>query len=296
MKIVVNEEDILCRIDQFLAKKTDYSRAKIQSKLKNGEIFVFDATVAASYVVKLHDEITILEDTVEILLEEENIPLTIVYEDEYLLVVDKPSGMVVHPAVGNKNHTLVNALLYHFHKLSNQDSIRPGIVHRLDKDTSGLMIVAKCDEVHEKLAVMIQQKEVERIYEALVWGVVHHDRGTIDAPIGRDPFHRQQYCVTDVHSKHAVTHFRVLKRFQKATLLECKLETGRTHQIRVHMSYISHPIVNDAVYGKKGKTTNFGQMLHSKILRFTHPITQEKLEFYSEIPQAMKDAITSFEG
>ena len=217
-------------------------------------------------------------------IEPEDIKLDIVYEDQYLLIVNKKSGMVVHPAAGNYTGTLVNALLYRFNLSHSDDKIRPGIVHRIDKDTSGVMVVAKDDKTHELLSEMIKKKEVERIYVALVDGIIMHDTGDIDAPIGRDKINRQKMMVTDVNAKDAVTHFRVLKRYKNVnkTLIECKLDTGRTHQIRVHMEYIGHPIYNDPVYGKSKKTTEFGQFLHSKSIRFIHPITKE--EIYKEVP------------
>ena len=221
--------------------------------------------------------------------------LDIVYEDDYLAIINKKSGVVVHPAVGNYSHTLANGLMYHFNTISNSKTIRPGIVHRLDKDTSGLMVVAKNDEVHEKLADMIKNKQVERKYLALVWGVVKHEKGTIDAPIGRDINNRQKYAVTDINSKDSVTHFKVLKRYNDVTLLECKLDTGRTHQIRVHMEYIKHPIVNDPVYGKRKIINSFGQMLHSKSIKLKHPVSGEELLFEVRPPKEFTEIIESFE-
>ena len=221
--------------------------------------------------------------------------LDIVYEDDYLLIINKKSGVVVHPAVGNYNHTLVNGLLYHFNTLSKKNTIRPGIVHRLDKDTSGLMVVAKDDKTHELLADMIKHKKVERKYVALVWGVIKHEKGTINAPIGRDFSNRQKYTVTDVNSKESVTHFKVLKRFKDATLVECILETGRTHQIRVHFTYINHPIVNDPLYGNRKIINDFGQMLHSKSIKFIHPITKKELYFEKDVPEEFKNILKDFE-
>lgn len=176
------------------------------------------------------------------------------------------------------------------------DSDRPGIVHRIDKDTSGLMLVAKDEITHEKLSEMIKNKEVERIYIALVYGVINHDTGTIDAPIGRDPNNRQKMCVTDKNSKDSITHFKVLKRYKDKTLVECKLETGRTHQIRVHFNYINHPVVGDPVYGKKTNVTEFGQYLHSKSIRFTHPITNQELYFEVDLPKEFKDMLENLEN
>lgn len=291
MEIKVEKNNI--RLDSFLKDELDISRSKVQKLIKNGRIMVNDKEANSNYLVKENDVITVSDDlSFEIYIEPENIPIDVVYEDEYLLIVNKKSGMVVHPAPGNYSGTLVNALMGRF-KLSNKDNIRPGIVHRIDKDTSGLLVVAKTDEVHDKLSEMIKNKEVERIYIALVEGVINHETGTIDAPIGRDIVNRQKMMVTDINSKDAITHFRVLKRYSDKTLIECKLETGRTHQIRVHMAYINHPIVNDPVYGKSKKTTSFGQMLHSKSIRFIHPITKKELYFESELPEEFKNYLDS---
>lgn len=291
MEIKVEKNNI--RLDSFLKDELDISRSKVQKLIKNGRIMVNDKEASSNYLVKENDVITVSDDlSFEIHIEPEDIPIDVVYEDEYLLIVNKKSGMVVHPAPGNYSGTLVNALMGRF-KLSNKDNIRPGIVHRIDKDTSGLLVVAKTDAVHDKLSEMIKNKEVERIYIALVEGVINHETGTIDAPIGRDIVNRQKMMVTDINSKDAITHFRVLKRYSDKTLIECKLETGRTHQIRVHMAYINHPIVNDPVYGKSKKTTPFGQMLHSKSIRFIHPVTKKEIYFESELPEEFKNYLDS---
>lgn len=293
MKIVVEESNI--RIDKFLSLNTDYSRSKMQKLIKDGNVLVNGDVVSSSYVVKLDDVIEILDMESEgILLEPEKMDIDIVYEDEYLAIINKKSGVVVHPAVGNFSHTLVNGLMYHFNSISKTSSIRPGIVHRLDKDTSGLMVVAKNDLVHEKLSNMIKNKEVERCYLALVWGVLMHDKGTIDAPIGRDINNRQKYAVTNVNSKDSITHFMVLERFKDATLVSCKLDTGRTHQIRVHMDYIKHPIVNDPVYGNRKLFNDFGQMLHSKSIRFIHPITGKELYYEVDAPKEFYEILDNF--
>ena len=258
--------------------------------IKEKKILVNNKKVNSSYLVKENDEITINDDLdYEINIEPENIPLDIVYEDDDLLIINKPSGMVVHPAPGHYTNTLVNALLYRFN-LTSGEKIRPGIVHRLDKDTSGLMLVAKNEEAHEKLSKMIASKEVERHYLAIVEGVINHETGTIDAPIGRDPNDRQKMKVTDINSKEAVTHFKVLERFKNTTLIECILETGRTHQIRVHLAYIKHPVLNDPTYGKA--KTEFGQMLHSKSIRLKHPRTGKELFFEIEPPKEFLDKLT----
>ena len=294
MEVKVEKNNI--RIDKYLNEELDISRSKIQKLIKDDRILVNGNNVSASYSVKENDLIEIDDDlSFEIHIEAEDIPINIVYEDDYLLVVNKESGMVVHPAPGNYSGTLVNALMGKF-KLSNKDNIRPGIVHRIDKDTSGLLVVAKNDEVHDMLSEMIKNKDVERKYIALVDGVINHETGTIDAPIGRDINNRQKMMITDINSKDAITHFRVLKRYKDKTLIECKLETGRTHQIRVHMNYINHPIVNDPVYGKSKKTTSFGQLLHSKSIRFIHPITKKEIYIESELPSEFQEYLDSLES
>lgn len=295
MEIEVKRENI--RLDQYLVEELEISRSKIQKLIKDGRITLNEKQVNVSALVKLGDIITVSDNLdFEINITGEDIPLDIVYEDKYLLVINKPSGMVVHPAPGNYHGTMVNALIYRF-ELSSKDPIRPGIVHRIDKDTSGLLVVAKDDYTHELLSDMISKKEVERIYYALVDGIIPHETGTIDAPIGRDPNNRQKMKVTDINSKNAVTHFRVLKRYStNQTLIECKLETGRTHQIRVHMAYIGYPIYNDPVYGKTKHPSSFGQFLHSKRLKFIHPITHELLEFDTPLPDEFKNYLDKIDG
>jgi len=283
------------RIDAFLAMETEYSRTKISKLIKEGGVVVNSKVVSASYKVKEGDLIVFDELEDEIIdIVPEKMDLDIVFEDEYLAIINKKSGVVVHPAVGNYSHTLVNGLMYHFNSISNKDSVRPGIVHRLDKDTSGLMVVAKNDKVHELLSNMIRDKKVERKYLAVVWGVVRHEKGTIEAPIGRDLNNRQKYTVTDINGKDSVTHFKVIKREKEVTLLECKLDTGRTHQIRVHMEYIGHPIVNDPVYGRRKIINDFGQMLHSKSIKFIHPVTNEELFFEVMPPVEFLDILETF--
>lgn len=291
-KLVVEEENI--RLDQYLSNSLDISRSKIQKLLKQDKILVNGKKEKSSYLVQINDLIEINSELdFSIKIEAKKIPLDIVYEDDYLMIINKKSGMVVHPAPGHYTDTLVNALLYHFN-IKETTNIRVGIVHRLDKDTSGLMMVAKTDEMLEKLSNMIKEKEVKRHYLALVDGVISHDSGTIDAPIGRDINTREKMMVTDINSKEAVTHFKVLERYKEYTLVECILETGRTHQIRVHMAYINHPIVNDPIYNKK-KSTDFGQMLHSKSIEFIHPVTGKKIYFEVEPPKEFCDILQSIE-
>lgn len=274
------------RIDKALTTiNPDWSRTQVQQWLKEGLILVGDAPVKQNYKVKQGDLITVDEPEVEELdAVAENLHLDIVYEDKDVLVVNKPRGMVVHPAPGHTTGTVVNGLMYHVKDLSGINGVlRPGIVHRIDKDTSGLLMVAKNDKAHVSLVDQLVAKSVTRVYTALVHGHIPHDNGTIDAPIGRDPKDRQSMGVID-KGKHAVTHFKVLERFGDYTLVECRLETGRTHQIRVHMKYIGYPLVGDPKYGPK-KTIDFGgQVLHAGTLGFNHPATGEYMEFSSPLP------------
>lgn len=287
------------RLDKYLINTHDMSRSKIQKLIEEDYILVNGKSVKSSYIVKEDDIITIddYEENSDIL--PENIPLDIVYEDEYLLVVNKPSGMVVHPAPGNYTGTLVNALMFHCkNDLSSVNgNIRPGIVHRIDADTSGLLLVAKNDLVHNDLAKQISEKSVVRKYICLVHGVIFEDSATIDAPIGRDEKDRKKMCVTADNSKDAVTHIRVLERYKDATLIECVLETGRTHQIRVHMNYINHPVVNDPVYGyNKMDDKEFGQMLHAKEIGFIHPITKEFMDFKVDPPKRFYEILDMYKN
>ena len=284
MEIIVSDLE-LTRIDKYLSLKTDVSRSKIQKLINDEKVLVNSKAIGSNYKVNLGDKIELSFDETKFDYEikPSNIELDIVYEDEDLLVINKKSGMVVHPAPGNYEDTLVNALMGRF-ELSHDD-IRPGIVHRLDKDTSGLMLVTKNDFTHDKLSSMIKDKIVERYYLALVEGTFNHETGTIDAPIGRDSKNREKMTVTSINSKSAVTHFKVIKRYKNYTLIECKLETGRTHQIRVHMKYINHPVINDPVYSKLVSDNDFGQLLHSYKIKFPHPRTGEILEFEVEPPK-----------
>ncbi len=283
------------RLDKYISLKTDISRSKVQNLIKNNKVFVNDKTEKESFKVKYGDVIEINDDLdFSINVDPENIPLDIVYEDKYLAIVNKKSGMVVHPAPGNYTGTLVNAMLYHL-GLESTKNLRPGIVHRIDKDTSGLMVVAKDEKTLEDLSSMIKDKEIERKYLAIVDGVIGPQSGIIDAPIGRDPRYREKMCVTSENSKNAITHFKVLKRFKDNTLIECKLDTGRTHQIRVHMAYIGHPIVNDPLYNK-GASTPFGQMLHSYSIDFIHPETKKHLHFEADPPKEFKEYLNKLEN
>lgn len=294
--IVIDDMHSLMRLDLFLMNELKISRSKIQELIKNSCVLVNDKSTKSSYNIKLGDTISIneLEEEIDDIIPE-NIPLEIVYEDEDVIIVNKPNGMVVHPAVGNRNGTLVNALLYHSKNLSNLNGeFRPGIVHRIDAYTTGLLMVAKNNKAHENLAKQLENKTTTRKYVALVWGVIDHDTGTIDAPIGRDEKDRKKMAVTNINSKNAITHFRVLERYKEATLIELKLETGRTHQIRVHMNYIGHPVVNDSVYGKRKIINDFGQCLHAKTIGFNHPTTNQYMEFDSKLPQEFIDIINVF--
>lgn len=293
MKIYTVENELSdIRIDKYLIDLLGVSRSKVQKMIESNNITVNDKFVKNSYIVRVDDVIKVTELVENTDILPENIPLDIVYEDDYLLVVNKPSGMVVHPALGHCSGTLVNALMYHTN-LSNHD-VRPGIVHRIDKDTSGLLLVAKNDDVHLALSEELSKRKVNRKYIALVHGVINNDTGTIDAPIGRSMFDRKKMSVTDINSKDAITHFKVLERLSDATLIECTLETGRTHQIRVHMSYIGFPIVNDPVYGRKKIINDFGQMLHAKTIGFNHPITGEYMEFSKDAPKEFYDILDTF--
>ena len=287
--IIVDDNEGL-RLDSYLSEKLELSRSKVQKLIKDDKVIVNGKVASNSYSVKLDDEI-VVNDKLDysINVEAEDIPLNIIYEDDDLLIINKESGMVVHPAPGHYTGTLVNALLYRYKNLAG-DKFRPGIVHRLDKDTSGLMIVAKTEEMLEKISLMISKKEVERKYLAIVDGLIKHDTGEIDAPIGRDRNNRQKMAVTDVNAKEAITHFKVLERFNNNTLLECILDTGRTHQIRVHLSYIGYPVSNDPLYGK-GKCSEFGQMLHSYSIKFKHPRTGKEIKYEVDPPKEFEEKL-----
>lgn len=287
---ITNEND---RIDNFLSANTEVSRSKISKMIKENKILVNDNPVKSSYTLKPNDIITMEEYVEEQLnVEPEEMDLDIVYEDKDVIVVNKENGIVVHPAIGNPSGTLVNGLMYHSKELSDVNGeFRPGIVHRIDAYTTGLLMVAKNNFTHEFLAKQLEEKTTTRKYIALVWGVVNTDTGTIDAPIGRDMNDRKKMAVTDINSKDAITHFKVLERYSNATLIELKLETGRTHQIRVHMNYIGYPVVNDPVYGRRKIIDSTGQCLHAKTLGFIHPRTKEYMEFDSELPECFTNIL-----
>lgn len=285
------------RIDKYVTEAygEDASRSQVQLWIKEGHVRVNGKEVKANYKLQHADHITLdIPDPIDLQIAPEPIPLDIYYEDSDLIVVNKPRGMVVHPAAGHYSGTLVNALLHHCQDLSGINGVlRPGIVHRIDKDTSGLLMAAKHDKAHIGLSEQLKQHSVMRKYFAVVHGNVGHNQGTIDAPIGRDQHDRKMYTVTERNSKPAVTHFVVLERFGDYSLLELKLETGRTHQIRVHMKFIGHPLVGDPMYGKSKsiKMDTEGQALHAAILGFKHPLTGEILQFEAPMPQDMKDLI-----
>ncbi|WP_435874005.1 RluA family pseudouridine synthase [Paenibacillus vandeheii] len=284
------------RIDKYITESMDnVSRSQVQLWIGDGFVTVNGAKVKANAKLSEGDQIELLipePTTVEIIAED--IPLEVVYEDSDLIVINKQRGLVVHPAPGHTSGTLVNALMYHCKDLSGiNGELRPGIVHRIDKDTSGLIMAAKNDRAHASLAAQLKEHSVNRRYIALVHGHLSHDQGTIDAPIGRDTNDRKMYTVTERNSKHAVTHFTVTERINDYTLLELKLETGRTHQIRVHMKFIGHPLVGDPTYGRNKGIKMQGQALHAAILGFVHPTTGEYLEFTAPLPQDMEDVLAS---
>ena len=287
---LVDSDSENLRIDHFLqAQFPDRSRSALQKLITEGQVCVDGKPVSKNYKLSVGEMIIlVIPEPKEVEILPENIPLDIVYEDDDLLVVNKPKGMVVHPAPGNLSGTLVNALMYHCKdSLSGINGvIRPGIVHRIDKDTSGLLMVAKNDKAHLSLAEQIKEHSFDRVYETVVYGGFREEEGKINAPIGRHPVDRKKMAVTENHSRDAITHFTVLERFQDFTHLRVQLETGRTHQIRVHMSYIGHPVAGDPVYGPKKVITELnGQCLHAKVIGFTHPSTGERMLFESELPE-----------
>lgn len=294
IEITVIEEYIGQRVDKILTKELkDYSRTQVQLLIQDGHVKVNGKTTKASYKIEGNDQIEIHfpePESTDILAED--IPLDIVYEDSDVIVVNKPTGMIVHPSIGIYSGTLVNALLYHCHDLSGINGVmRPGIVHRIDKETSGLLMVAKNDIAHQSLSEQLQEHTVTRRYYALVHGLIPHEFGRIEAPIGRDPNDRQKMTCTQKNAKQATTNFKVIERFKDMSLVECRLETGRTHQIRVHMQYIGYPVYGDPQYGLRRDDVSHGQYLHAKILGFVHPRTREEMYFDSELPDFFQEKL-----
>lgn len=290
---IVPQECANERADKVISKLEDLSRSYVQILMEKECILLNGNPCKPNTKVKENDHIVIeYEDEAELDLEPQDLHLDVVYEDEDVIVINKPKGMIVHPTSGSQKDTLVNGLLYHCKDLSGINGVmRPGIVHRIDKDTTGLLIVAKNDKAHESLANQLKDKSVSRKYYALVHGVIAHDFGTIDAPIGRDPKDRQKMCVIAKNSKHAVTHFKVIERFKEYTLVECSLETGRTNQIRVHMQYIGHPVVGDPKYSYRKTMNCNGQLLHAHELTFVHPSTQEKMVVEAKLPLQFEEIL-----
>ncbi|MCR8641896.1 RluA family pseudouridine synthase [Paenibacillus sp. N1-5-1-14] len=293
---IVDQTQCGDRIDKFLTEcLDDVSRTQVQNWVKDGHARVKQSVVKPNYKLNAGDVVTlVIPESVETEIGPEDIPIEVVFEDSDVIVVNKPRGMVVHPAAGHPNGTLVNALLHHCKDLSGINGVmRPGIVHRIDKDTSGLLMAAKNDLSHNSLAAQLKEHSVNRKYLAIVHGDVAHEQGTIDAPIGRDPHDRKLFTVTEKNAKHAVTHFSVIERFGDSTLVELKLETGRTHQIRVHMKFIGHPLVGDPAYGGRNKhiTMAGGQALHAALLGFVHPRTGAYHEFEAQLPEDMEQLL-----
>ena len=298
LNILTEESDSGLRIDKFLIKKTEnLSRAFIQKLIENGQVELNGNLINKSFKISPNQIITVkIPEPENLNVKPENIALDILYEDDDLLIVNKPKGMVVHPAPGNYNHTLVNALMYHCqNSLSGINGIlRPGIIHRIDKDTSGLLIVAKNDNAHRHLAEQIKNHTFTRLYEAVVNGILPQDNGTITTNIARHKINRKKMAVCIGKGKLAITHYEVIQRFKKYTHLKLKLETGRTHQIRVHMSHIGHYVLGDEVYGNKNKNFDFliGQCLHAKTIGFIHPSTGQSMEFESALPDYFKKVLS----
>lgn len=296
----ITDEACNIRIDRFLAEKLpDISRSYIQKLIKEQQIFVNDKPIKANFKTTLNDTIRmVIPDLTEPDIVPEDIPLDILYEDADILVVNKPKGMVVHPSAGHYSGTLVNALMYYCKDdLSGINGVmRPGIVHRIDMDTTGSLLVCKNDSAHQKMAEQLKTHDIKRIYHAIVHGVIREDEGTIEGPIGRHPIDRKKMAINQKNGKPAITHYRVLQRFSNFTYVECQLETGRTHQIRVHMASIHHPLLGDAVYGPaKCPFKLQGQTLHAKILGIHHPVTGEYLEIDAPLPDYFQKLLEKLE-
>jgi len=293
-EVVVEESHNGVRIDKYLTEiLPDFSRSRVQQLIEEGYVEVNDLETKSNYKVKTGDIVSAEWPEDEALeVEAEDMDLDILYEDSDIIVINKPKGMVVHPGAGNPSHTLVNGLLAHCKDLSGINGVlRPGIVHRIDKDTSGCLVVAKNDLAHQVLSEQLSSKTMRRTYLALVHGVLNHNVGTIEAPIGRDKNDRQKMTVTSIGSRPAVTHFKVIQRYEKMTLVECQLETGRTHQIRVHFQYIGYPIVGDPKYSIKHTLETQGQCLHAYKIEFRHPRTDELMQFSAEMPEVFKKVL-----
>ncbi len=300
MTLTVDSEDAGKRLDAYVSSQIeDLSRNYAESLIEEGRITVDGEAQAKKYKVKAGQQVNVIyPEPTKLDVTAQNIPLNIVYEDEDVIVVNKPRGMVVHPSAGNEDGTLVNAVMYHCgSSLSSiNGTIRPGIVHRIDKDTSGLLMIAKNDRAHESLAEQLRVHSVTREYQALVYDNIREDELTIDVPIGRDERNRLRRWVNGSNPKNAVTHVKVLRRYGKYTLISARLETGRTHQIRVHLSYIKHPLVGDTTYGPKKQLFGLeGQLLHAKTLGFVHPRTGEYMEFDSELPAYFTEVLDRIE-
>lgn len=297
IKLIVDDDNVDVRIDSYIANNTNISRNQIQKLIDDELVLLNGKSTNKKYKTKVEDEI-VIEYNEKVLTEikPENIKLDILFEDEDIIVINKPKNMVVHPAVGNEHGTIVNALLYHCKELSDINGYyRPGIVHRIDKDTSGLLVCAKNNASHSFLSEQLKDKTCYRKYYAIVNGVIENDEGLIDAPIGRSEKDRQMMTITNKNSKESITLFKVLERYNDSTLLELELKTGRTHQIRVHMKYINHSVYNDPKYSKK-IIDNTGQYLHAYFLSFIHPKTKERIEFKTQIPDYMKNYIKTKGG
>lgn len=294
LEFIVSEAQNGLRFDKLCVEiLPDLSRTRIQDLIANGFITINDLEVKANTKVRTNDIISAeWPEDEELKVEAEEMDLDVLYEDKDLIVINKPKGMVVHPGAGNPNHTLVNGLLAHCKDLSGINGVlRPGIVHRIDKDTSGCLVVAKNDLAHQNLSEQLAKRTLKRTYIALVHGVIQHNVGTIEAPIGRDKSDRQKMTVTSMNARPALTHFKVVKRYEAYTLVECQLDTGRTHQIRVHFQYINYPIVGDPKYSIKKTLETQGQCLHAQRIEFIHPRTQEIMQFKAEMPEVFKQVL-----
>lgn len=302
LNFIVEPEYQNLRIDKYLSEMMpDQSRAYLQKLIKNEAVFVDLKPVKSNYKVSDGQNIEVrLPEPVSLDVEPENIPLDIVYEDDDVILINKPKDMVVHPSAGHENHTIVNAVLYHCqgHLSSINGVLRPGIVHRIDKDTTGVIVVCKTDTAHNSLAQQLKDHTITRKYHAIVYNNFTEDEGTVDAPIGRSTTDRKKMAINRTNGRDAVTHYKVLKRFGQYTYIECQLETGRTHQIRVHMASIGHPLLGDTVYGpSKVPFGNLqGQTLHAKVLGFIHPTTGEYVEFDTPLPEYFQNLLDKLEN